>query len=196
MERDTTPPLNQAKSVCCTCCTCCSTAAEAVSMDFRKCMRRWARVRSCTRTRVDPLSALLVLLAACAPLCQVQSATAGRKESLPSVCASMCSASGPSLTLAVAGATQSFTITARDDSGIPLTNDAGSAFIVRLGDRLVRANVRHSTGAATYVGSYDVSASGTDRLSLMLAKCELAIENVRIYACYILKNCISYCLYL
>lgn len=84
----------------------------------------------------------------------------------------MSSASGSSLTHATAGVTQSFIITARDDSGIPVSFEAGTTFVMRLGDQLARASVQHTPGAATYVGSYDVSASGVDRLSLLLAKCK------------------------
>lgn len=126
------------------------------------------RKRSSGMTSI--VSALLaLLLAACAPLPQSQAASAGL---LPEICASMSSASGSSLTLATAGVAQSFTITARDDSGIPVTFDAGATFVMRLGDQLARASVLHTPRAAAYVGSYDVSASGVDRMSLLLAKCK------------------------
>ncbi len=106
---------------------------------------------------------ILVLLAACAPLHQAQA--------LPQICASMTSVSGSSLTLATAGVAQTFTITARDDAGIPVVFDAGATFAARLGVQAARASVQHTPGAATYAGSYDAAASGSDSLSLMLVKC-------------------------
>jgi hypothetical protein len=114
------------------------------------------------------LCVVLVFLAACAPLHQVHAASG----LLPEICASMSSASGASLTLATAGATHSFTITARDYSGIPVSLESGSTFVMRLGDQIARASVQQTPGGATHVGSYDVAASGVDRLSLLLAKCE------------------------
>lgn len=119
-------------------------------------------------SRSMSLCAILVFLAACAPLHQVHAASG----LLPDICASMSSASGASLTLATAGATHSFTITARDYSGIPVSLEEGSTFVMRLGDQMARASVQQTSGGATHVGSYDVSASGVDKLSLLLAKCE------------------------
>ena len=107
--------------------------------------------------------AILVLLAACAPLHKAQA--------LPHICASMSSVSGSSLTLATAGVAHTFTITARDDAGIPVALDTGATFVARLGNQAARATVQHTPGAAVYVGSYDAAASGGDRLSLMLATC-------------------------
>ena len=112
--------------------------------------------------------AILVLLAAFAPLHQVQAATGF----LPEVCASMSTASGPSLTLATAGVAQSFTITARDEAGRAVIADTGATFILRLGNEVARTSVRPTPGAATHVASYDVSSQGIDALSLMLAKFE------------------------
>jgi hypothetical protein len=108
----------------------------------------------------------LMILASISPL---QHASAGL---LPDICASTSSASGASLTLATAGVQSSFTITARDDSGIPVTFVAGATFIMRLGDQFARTIVQHTTGTAMYVVNYDATVSGMDRLSLMLAKCK------------------------
>ena len=142
------------------------TSARCGTMDYTLLYRVGGTSSSGSR---GIIRALLVLLAACAPLPQLQAATAGL---IPEICASMSSASGSSLTHATAGVTQSFIITARDDSGIPVSFDAGTTFVMRLGDQLARASAQHTPGAATYVGSYDVSASGVDRLSLLLAKCK------------------------
>ena len=83
--------------------------------------------------------AILVLLAACAPLHQAQA--------LPQICASMSSVSGSSLTLATAGVAHTFTITARDDAGIPVALDAGATFVARLCNQAARATVQHTPGA-------------------------------------------------
>jgi hypothetical protein len=114
---------------------------------------------------------LFVVLAACAPL----HVTAALGGILPNICASMSSASGTSLTLATAGVAQSFTITARDATGIPVASDGGATFAVRLGDQMARSSVQHVAGTGTYVGSYDATTSGIDKLSLMLAECEFEI---------------------
>ena len=37
---------------------------------------------------------------------------------------------------------------------------------------MARSSVQHIAGTGSYVGTYDATASGIDKLSLILAKCE------------------------
>ena len=139
---------------------------ERVNMDGD--LQFWAVKRHrCSRRK--GLRAILMFMAACVPLHKMQVNAAGLS---PEICASMSSASGASLTLATAGITHSFTITARDDSGIPVSLESGSTFVVRLHDKMARASIHQTPRTEKYVGSYDASVSGIDKLSLLLAKCE------------------------
>jgi hypothetical protein len=147
------------------------------------------RVQS--RSSLHRVVPLLVFLAASAPL-HVRATSIG--GALPDICASMSSGSGTPLTLATAGVAHSFTITARDETGIPVTSDAGATFAVRLSDQRARASVRHVAGTGTYVGTYDATASGVDKLSLMLARCECFCASVTCKTIVYIISCARVCI--
>lgn len=92
----------------------------------------------------------------------------------PQPCASMSSASGAGLTLVTAGLVHKFSITARDENGLPLSSRTDATFVTRLAvDATARATVAQSADPAVHVGYLESTLSGPDMLSIHLAECEL-----------------------